>query len=171
MNLDQQIAVHYDELRALAHRILRRGDATLQTTGLVHEVFLKLRASHGTESEAHLMNLAARAMRQVLVDAARKRSSEKHGGELQRITLTARLGNAADDSALDVLAIEQSLAALELSSPILAQVVQLHFFGGVSFPEMSRMLGVTERTLFRYWRTARAHIHADLGGGPEAGDT
>ena len=165
MSLDEQIAAHYDELRARAHRVLSRGDASLQTTGLVHEVFLKLRASHGTDSEVHLMNLAARAMRQVLVDAARKRASEKHGGGLQQVTLSAGFGDGFGDRALDVLSIEQSLATMERDAPLLAQVVQLHFFGGVGFADMSRMMGLNERTLFRYWRTARAQIHADLGGG------
>lgn len=164
MDLDAQIAEHYEALKQLAHRMLRQsGDATLRTTGLVHEVFLKLRATRATDSEAHLLNLAARVMRQVLVDAARRRQNEKHGGDWQRVSLKPSLDAAGDDRAHDVLAIEQSLRALEEQSPTLAQVVELHFFGGLSFPEMSRVLGVNERTLFRYWRTARAHIQADLG--------
>jgi RNA polymerase sigma factor (TIGR02999 family) len=168
MSLNEQIAEHYEALRALAHRLLCRGEGTLRTTALVHEVFLKLRANQGAESEAHLMNLAARTMRQVLVDAARKRTSEKRGGNWQRISLSARVGDdAAQDRAVDVLAIEQSLQKLEIEAPQLAQVVQLHFFGGMSFPDMSRMLGLNERTLFRYWRTARAQMHADLTGAVE----
>lgn len=166
MSINEQIAEHYEELRALAHRLLGRGGGTLRTTALVHEVFLKLRAGDSAESEAHLMNLAARTMRQVLVDAARKRASEKHGGDWQRVSLSIPRadGESTDESALDVLAIEQSLVRLEAQSPMLAQVVHLHFYGGLSFPEMSELLGVNERTVFRYWRTARAQIHADLGG-------
>lgn len=162
MSLDQQIAAHYEELKRLAHRMLLRRDTTVQTTGLVHELFLKLRSHGAAESEAHLMNLAARAMRQVLVDAARRRASEKRGGGRIAVTLTDRVG--VDDSGMeiDVLAIEQSLQKLELSSPQLARVVELHFFGGMGFPEISRLLGVAERTVFRYWRTARAMIQADL---------
>jgi RNA polymerase sigma factor (TIGR02999 family) len=164
MDLDAQIAEHYESLKVLAHRMLRQSrEGTLRTTGLVHEVFLKLRAIRSTESEAHLMNLAARVMRQVLVDAARRRQNEKRGGDWQRVSLKPGLEIAGDDQAHDVLAIEQSLRALELQSPTLAQVVELHFFGGLSFPEMSRVLGINERTLFRYWRTARAQIQADLG--------
>ena len=168
MSINEQIAEHYEELRALAHRLLGRGGGTLRTTALVHEVFLKLRAGTSADAftQAHLMNLAARTMRQVLVDAARKRASEKHGGDWERISLSMPRAeaDAGQEPALDVLAIEQSLVRLEAESPMLAQVVHLHFYGGLSFPEMSALLGVNERTLFRYWRTARAQIHADLSG-------
>lgn len=164
MNLDQQIALHYEELKVLAHRMLLRRHATLQTTALVHELFLKLRSHAGAADEAHLMNLAARAMRQILVDAARRRASEKRGGDQIAVTLTNPLSADEPGLEIDVLALEQSLERLGQSAPELAQVVELHFFGGLSFPEMSRLLGLTERTLFRYWRTARAQIHLDLGG-------
>jgi RNA polymerase sigma factor (TIGR02999 family) len=164
MNLDQQIAQHYEELKRLAHRMLQRGGATLQTTALVHELFLKLRTHCATDSEAHLMNLAARAMRQVLVDAARRRASEKRGGDQAAVTITQRFGGDDRNMGIDVLALEQSLHKLEQSSPDLARLVELHFFGGLSFPEISRLLGVNERTLFRRWRLARAEIHLDLTG-------
>lgn len=173
MDLDAQITEHYAALKQLAHRLLRRsGDGTLRTTALVHEVFLKLRGVGGTASEAHLMNLAARVMRQVLVDAARQRQNEKRGGDWQRVGFEPGLQVAMDDHADDVLAIEQSLRGLEAHSPMLAQVVELHFFGGLSFPEMSRLLGANERTLFRYWRAARAQIQVDLGaaGGIDGSD-
>jgi|GEM_PF-2577536 len=91
MNLDQQIALHYEELKRLAHRMLMRRDATLQTTGLVHELLLKLRSHASVESAAHLMNLAARAMRQILVDAARRRACEKRGGDQLNVTASLRL--------------------------------------------------------------------------------
>ena len=164
MNLDQQIALHYEELKVLAHRMLLRRHATLQTTALVHELFLKLRSHSGATDDAHLMNLAARAMRQILVDAARRRASEKRGGDQIAVTITNQFGADEKGLEIDVLALEQSLHLLEQSAPELAQVVELHFFGGLSFPEMSRLLGLAERTLFRYWRTARAQIYLDLGG-------
>ncbi len=164
MDLDQQIAALYPELKQLAHRLLLRRDATLQTTALVHELFLKLRGHAGTEGDAHLMNLAARAMRQILVDAARRRLAEKRGGDQVSVTITNRFGELDKGMEIDVLALEQSLHKLEQNSPELAQVVELHFFGGLAFPEMARLLGLTERTLFRYWRTARAQIHLDLTG-------
>jgi RNA polymerase sigma factor (TIGR02999 family) len=163
MNLDQQIAQYYEELKLLAHRMLLRRDATLHTTALVHELFLKLRSHGGAEGEAHLMNLAARAMRQILVDAARRRASEKRGGDQVAVTITNRFGAEDKGLEIDVLALEQALHKLEQSSPELAQIVELHFFGGLSFADISRLLGINERTLFRQWRTARAQIHLDLG--------
>jgi RNA polymerase sigma factor (TIGR02999 family) len=151
----------YDDLKRIAHRHLAAGGATLQTTGLVHEAYLKL-AQTNVVDEAHLLNLASRAMRQVLVDMARARGRDKRGAGLQLATLTDRVASDAAVESLDVLALEQSLQRLEDAEPRLAQVVQLHFFGGLSFPEISRVLSVTERTLFRDWRAARALIHADL---------
>lgn len=151
----------YEELKRIAHRHLAAGGATLQTTGLVHEAYLKLAGTRFNDEE-HLCNLASRAMRQVLVDLARARGRDKRGNGLSLVTLTEH-GVPAASQDLDVLALEQSLARLEQADARLAQVVELHFFGGLSFPEMARVLGVTERTLFRDWRTARALIHADLG--------
>ena len=151
----------YDELKRIAHRHLAGGCATLQTTGLVHEAYLKLSRT-AVLDEAHLLNLASRAMRQVLVDLARSRGRDKRGGGLRLETLAERDAPAAAVEELDVLALEQSLTRLEQAEPRLARVVELHFYGGLSFPEISRVLQVTERTLFRDWRAARAMIHADL---------
>lgn len=151
----------YDELKRIAHRHLAAGGQTLQTTGLVHEAYLKLAKSQVID-EAHLLNLASRAMRQVLVDMARSRGRDKRGNGLQLVTLSDGAQVEQPDESIDVLALEQSLLRLEQADPRLAQVVELHFYGGLSFPEMSRVLKVTERTLFRDWRIARAMIHADL---------
>jgi RNA polymerase sigma factor (TIGR02999 family) len=151
----------YEELKRIAHRHLAAGGATLQTTGLVHEVYLKLARAQVVD-EAHLLNLASRAMRQVLVDMARARGRDKRGGALQLVTLGEHVQVEQPGDSIDVLALEQSLQRLERADPRLAQVVELHFFGGLSFPEMSRVLKVTERTLFRDWRAARALIHADM---------
>ena len=155
----------YGELKRIAHRHLDGGGGTLQTTGLVHEAWLKLdRADAAVVNEAHLLNLASRAMRQIVVDAARRRAAEKRGGDALRITLDERIDAVGSGTDVDVLAIEQSLQRLERIEPRLAQVVEMHFFGGLGFAEISRVLGVTERTLFRDWRAARAMILADFGG-------
>lgn len=151
----------YDELKRIAHRHLASGGATLQTTGLVHEAYLKLARAQVVD-EGHLLNLASRAMRQVLVDMARARGRDKRGGALLLVTLDDQIALEAASGGIDVLALEQSMQRLQQVDPRLAQVVELHFYGGLSFPEMSRVLQVTERTLFRDWRTARAMIHADL---------
>ncbi len=155
----------YDELKRIAHRYLSSGGATLQTTALVHEAYLKLARSQALD-EAHLLNLATRAMRQVVVDLARARKRDKRGGELQLVTLNENDTPAPDGNtpgmSIDVLVLEQSLQRLEQAEPRLARVVELHFFGGLSFPEIGRVLNLTERTVFRDWRAARAMIHSDL---------
>jgi RNA polymerase sigma factor (TIGR02999 family) len=157
----------YAELKRIARRQLDGGGHTLQTTGLVHEAWLKLGpAEVAVCSEAHLLNLASRAMRQIVVDTARRRAAEKRGGGALRVTLTGSIEGDGGNQDVDVLSIEQSLQRLEQLEPRLAQVVELHFFGGLQFAEISRVLGVTERTLYRDWRTARALILADLGGTP-----
>jgi RNA polymerase sigma factor (TIGR02999 family) len=157
----------YAELKRIARRHLDGGGNTLQTTGLVHEAWLKLGpADVAVVSEAHLLNLASRAMRQIVVDAARRRQADKRGGGALQVTLSGSLAGEAPGRDVDVLAIEQSLQRLERLEPRLAQVVELHFYGGLQFAEISRVLGVTERTLYRDWRTARALILADLGGAP-----
>lgn len=157
----------YADLKRIARRQLAAGGGTLQTTGLVHEAFLKL-ASAQVVDKAHLLNLASRAMRQVLVDLARRKASEKHGGGLRLQTFGTTGAAAEERDPLDVLALEQCLERLEHADPRLARVVELHFFGGLSFPEMSEVLKVGERTLFRDWRTARAMIHADLSAMADA---
>jgi RNA polymerase sigma factor (TIGR02999 family) len=155
----------YEELKRIAHRHLDGGDGTLQTTGLVHEAWLKLnRGDALVDDPAHLLNLASRAMRQIVVDAARRRHAEKRGAGALRVTLDERIDAPGHGNEVDVLAIEQSLQRLEAVDARLAKVVEMHFFGGLGFAEISRTLGVTERTLFRDWRTARAMILADLGG-------
>ena len=155
----------YEELKRIAHRHLDGRDGTLQTTGLVHEAWLKLNRGEATvEDPAHLLNLASRAMRQIVVDAARRRHAEKRGAGALRVTLDERIDAPGHGNEVDVLAIEQSLQRLEGIDARLAKVVEMHFFGGLGFAEISQALGVTERTLFRDWRTARAMILADLGG-------
>jgi RNA polymerase sigma factor (TIGR02999 family) len=157
----------YAELKRIAHRHLDGGGGTLQTTGLVHEAWLKLGQGRAeVESEAHLLNLASRAMRQIVVDAARRRAADKRGGGALRITLTGSLDGPVENADVDVLAIEQALTRLEQIEPRLAQVVEMHFYGGLEFSEISRALGLTERTVYRDWRAARALILADLGGVP-----
>lgn len=154
----------YAELKRIAHRHLAGGGSTLQTTGLVHEAWLKLkRGDAGVECEAHLLNLASRAMRQIVVDAARRRGAGKRGGDALRVTLTDRLDRATGGAGeVDVLALEQSLQRLERVEPRLAQVVELRFYGGLEFAQIGRLLEVTERTVYRDWRAARALILADL---------
>jgi RNA polymerase sigma factor (TIGR02999 family) len=159
---EQLLPLVYDELRALAHRQRRRAGVanveTLNTTGLVHEVYLKLLGASRIDASgrAHFFALAARAMRQVLVDHARDRKAAKRGGGLwERTTLTAGAW-AREFDGDGVLALEEALAGLE---PRQRQVVECRFFGGMEEQEIAAALGVTERTVQRDWVRARAWLY------------
>ncbi|MDN5924126.1 MAG: ECF-type sigma factor [Xanthomonadales bacterium] len=145
----------YQDLRRRARRWTGRPDATLSTTALVHETFLSLVGTHLTlNDKAHFFRLAALAMRRLLIDAARHRQAQKCGGDLQRVELdTGLIGTV---TSIDMLALDQALAQLANSDPRLAQVVELHFFAGLGFAEIAEQLGLSERTVARDWRAARA---------------
>jgi RNA polymerase sigma factor (TIGR02999 family) len=148
----------YDELKRIAHRHLRVLDAnaTLSTTEVVHEAYLKLARSPSSDwdGRAHFFASASRAMRQVLVDFARRRRAAKRGGDRQPITLRdvqARLEIELDE----VLALDAALDRLDTVAPRLRRVVELRFFGGVPDDDIARMLGVSTRTVERDWLKAR----------------
>jgi len=154
----------YNELRLCAHRQLRiMSGHTLSTTALVHETYLKLAGSPSlpTESRQHFMALSARAMRQVLVDHARRAGADKRGGDALFVTLDDRLP-AAPDEALEVLALDRALSTLEQVDARAARVVHLHFFAGMSFPAIAALENLNERTLKRDWQAARALLAAEM---------
>ena len=166
--IDELMPLVYEELKRMAHYQLRANGAraTLSTTELVHEAFLKLSAGAEIdwEGRAHFFGAASRAMRQVLVDFARRRTAAKRGGELERVTL------GDDDAALDVeldeiLAIDDALDRLNALDPRLRQVVELRFFAALSEVEIARMLGVSQRTIERDWLKARLVLLGALGRG------
>jgi RNA polymerase sigma factor (TIGR02999 family) len=170
--LDRLFPLVYDELRSLARRQLRRGangahGATLQATGLVHEAYLKLADASAldAESRGHFLGVAARAMRQVLMDQARARLAQKRGGEWQRTTLSD--GDDAVEVAMDdMIALNDVLDALETRQ---RQVVEYRFFVGLEEREIADILGVTERTVRRDWVKARAWLVRSLAPqSPEA---
>ena len=170
---DALFASVYQELHRLAHLQLsargRPGD-TLDTTALVHEAYLRLAQPAGLSADdrAHFFNLAARVMRHVVVDYARRRDAAKRSGEHIRIEVGGPGEPAAeDDSRLteDILALDVSLERLEAESPRLARLVELRFFAGLSFAEIGEVQGLTERTAKRDWRKARAFLLAELSGG------
>ena len=154
----------YDMLRALAHRQLRKsGGNTLNTTALVHEAWLKL--MHGEsdfENRAHFFAVAATAMRQILVDHARRRHAQKRGGAAP--AAESALANVGAESNVDeLLAIDAILTKLEALDERLARVVEWRFFGGLDEAEIARALDVDVRTVRRDWRKARAFILGELG--------
>lgn len=169
-SLDTLVPLVYDELRQIAHRHLRRrdsgDDATLATTALVNEVYLKLADQSGGRwvDRAHFLALASVAMRHILIDRARARLASKRGGERARVTLDEE-AMAYDRSPAALLEIEDALTALAATDERLARVVECRFFGGLSEMETAQALGVTTRTVQRDWQKARVLLRRALGDG------
>lgn len=166
---DELFRLAYEELKRMAHHHLRSFDqsATLSTTDLVHESYLKLRqtASADWQGRAHFFGAASRAMRQVLVDFARRRGAEKRGGDAARVSLSeneAVLKFELDD----LLALDEALDRLGTLDERLRQIVELRFFGGFSQREVSELLGVAPRTVERNWLVARLFLLRELEDRP-----
>ena len=155
-------AAVYEELKRAARAQLRRMRDNFQTTALVHEAYLKLGGGQlAAQDRNHLLALSARAMRQVLVDDARARKADKRGGGQDALTLTASLGGV-EKVAVDVLALDELLASLHTLDERAAQIVELRYFGGYEETEIAQMLGLSDRTVRRDWRKARAFLLAEL---------
>jgi RNA polymerase sigma factor (TIGR02999 family) len=169
--LDRLVPLVYDELKRRAHWQLVGGDSSLSTTALVHETYLKLLDASAVvaENRAHFYHVAAKAMRQIVVDYARKRLAAKRGGGARPLCLDeARLGVV--EQAEEVVALHAALDRLEGLDPRLAEVVELRFFGGLSVEEVAEALAVTPRTVKRDWRKARTFLYQEMrGGGVGAG--
>ncbi len=148
----------YDELRHLAHRQIRRfgGSPTLSTTALVHEAYLKLApGTGGFNDRGHFLGLAARAMRQVIVDYARERQALKRGGGQRAEPLPDEPPDPADVQAERILVLADALGRLALEDERAARVVECRFFAGYSEDETAEALGVSARTVERDWVRAR----------------
>jgi RNA polymerase sigma factor (TIGR02999 family) len=160
----QLFTLLYDELRRCAHRQLAGAQATLSTTALVNETYVKLVAAADLrlESRRHFMALSARAMRQVLVDHARRSGAERRGGDASFVTLDDDIAHAPHE-AFEVLALDRALGELEGIDARAARVVQLHFFGGLTFAAIAELEGLNERTVKRDWQAAR-HVLAQIMG-------
>jgi RNA polymerase sigma factor (TIGR02999 family) len=166
LSLDRLLPLVYNELRAIAHRQLGArggGGGTLQTTGLVHEAYLKLVDHSRAEAKdrAHFFALASVAMRHVLVDRAKARVALKRGGVQQRITLDEER-IAVNDQPEALLQLHEALNRLAELQPRLAQVVECRFFGGLTEDEIAEALGVTVRTVQRDWAKARMLLRHEL---------
>jgi len=162
--LDQLFSVTYEELRRLASSV-RRGDpsATLSPTALVNEAWLKLAKSPdvGATSRLHFKRIAARAMRQLLVEAARRRNSGKRGGA--KITATFDSEFQPKPSGEDeLLALNTALEELARMNPRQSMMVESRFFGGLDIPETAALLNVSEATVLRDWRAAKAWLTHEL---------
>ena len=162
--LDLLFSVTYEELRRLASSV-RRSDpgATLSPTTLVNEAWLKLASSPpmAVTSHLHFKRIAARAMRQVLVEAARRHSAEKRGGGMAVVTFDDSI-SATVTHADEFLALDAALEELRLLHPRQAMIVESRFFGGLDIDETAQLLEVSEATIVRDWRAARAWLAHEL---------
>ena len=157
----QLLPLVYDELRQLAAQRLaqEKPGQTLQATALVHEAYLRL---IGTESlpwnsRGHFFSAAAEAMRRILIDRARRRKTQRHGGQCERVDLwETRLAAPAEDDQL--LAVDEALELLEEQHPAQAQVVKLRYFGGMTNEEVAQSLNLSVSTVKTYWTFARAWL-------------
>ena len=165
-SLGRVFAELYPELRRIAQARLRDDSATLTPTALVHDTFLKMTAgaSLSLENRRHFFTCAARAMRLILVDRARRAAAMKRGGEQQRVTLDDKLaGDHGID--LEVLALDRALDQLKQRKGEQAEVVELYCFAGLNFADVAALMNCSESTAKRHWSRARAYLHAQVAGG------
>lgn len=162
---DRLMPLVYDELQEIARRQLRgeRSNHTLDTSALTHEVYLKLvdQSQVDWKNRAHFFDLAARAMRQILIDYARKRNAEKRGGDWTRTTLSTR-NLRVDVQMGELLGLDEGLRRLQKMDERASRVVELRFFGGMTEDAVAEVLDVSTRTVQRDWRKARAWLYKEL---------
>jgi RNA polymerase sigma factor (TIGR02999 family) len=163
--LDRLFDLVYRELRGLAHRHLYgQSPSTLSTTVLVHEAYLRLAraAAQSLQDRQHFFAVASRAMRQIVIDHARRRTAEKRGGGLKPIDVDD-VQIAVEGRAEELVALDAALHKLEAADPRLGTLVEMRFFGGRTLEEIAELTGRSERTLKRDWRRARAFLYRELG--------
>ena len=170
-SLSELVPSMYDELRRLARRILarERRNHTLQPSALVHEAYMRLAAQRGQGfvSRAHFLALAARMMRRILVDHARRRNADRRGGGSIAVTLDEDILVAAPEAGVDILRLHEALKELSRLDPRQGRVVELRFFGGLTVEETAGILEISEPTVNRDWQTARIFLrHALRSEGP-----
>lgn len=165
-SLEALVPIVYDELRRLAASYLRRErpGQTLQATALVHDVYLRLLqdANLSWQNRAHFFGIAARSMRQILIERARARRAEKRGGDQVRVTFDPGLLVANAGSEIDLEALDEALRKLEAQDAELARVVEVRFFGGLSIEEAAEALAMSPATVKRRWTIAKAWLAREL---------
>jgi RNA polymerase sigma factor (TIGR02999 family) len=167
---DALMPLVYDELRRIARKNLsgQRSDHTLQATALVHEAYLRLvnRKAVNWQGRAHFFALAAKMMRQILVDHARMRNASKRGGGSITLVLDEEVGFAKGTS-LDLIELDNAMKRLAALDGRQCQIVELRFFGGLSIEEAARVVDVSPATAKREWATARVWLHHAMENGVE----
>lgn len=162
---DELLELVYQELRQLAtHRMAQEPPGqTLQPTALVHEAWLRLIGSENVSfaNRAHFFSAAAEAMRRILIDRARRRNTQRHGGEYQHVDL-ADCDLAAPQADDQLLAINDALEKLTQSRPVIAEVVKLRYFGGRTNEEVAQILDISLSTVKNYWAFARAWLLQEI---------
>lgn len=162
---DALLSEAYAELRRIAGAYMRRErpGQTLQPTALVHEAYVRLARQHPRfENRAHFCAIAARAMRQILVERARARHADKRGGGAIRITLDDQLGAAAPAAEVDLVAVDEALTRLAAIDQRQARIVELRFFAGLNVEETAAALELSPATVKRDWSVARAWLAREL---------
>ena len=163
---DELLGLVYEPLRAIAGRHLNRERQghTLQPTALVNELYLKLvdQRRVAWNDRAHFFAVAAQVMRRILVDHARRRNSDKRGGDLIPVTIGAALELAASSENFDVVALDAALEQLEKIFPQQARIVELRFYAGLTIDETAEVMGISPATISREWTMARAWLKRAL---------
>jgi RNA polymerase sigma-70 factor (ECF subfamily) len=164
---DQLFTLVYDELRMLASGYMRRerSDHTLQTTALVNEAYLKLvgQKSYKIENRLHFFAVAARVMRQILIDYARARGSSWRGGGATKLSLD-EVAILSEERAVELIALDEALKEMAQIDARQSQIVELRFFGGLTLAETARFLNVSPDTVTRDWNMAKAWLYRRING-------
>ena len=168
LDSDDLLTIAYDELRSIAAGVLgaRVGGNTLQPTALVHELYLRLAKRNDCQwqDRAHFLAIAAKAMRQILIDHARRKHADKRGGGWRRVTLSKTL-DLAPVIDMDLVALNDALESLAQLHDRQARIVELRFLAGMTIPEVAHVLELSEKTIKDDWRMARAWLLQKLSDG------
>ncbi|MDM7921801.1 MAG: sigma-70 family RNA polymerase sigma factor [Pyrinomonadaceae bacterium] len=166
--LDELMPIVYSELRRMARNYMRRQSPghTLQTTGLVNEAYMRLVDSNRVnwQDRNHFFAVSAQLMRRILVDFARRKNSQKRGGDQIMVTLDERVDKAAE-SGTDLVALDEALTRLAEFSPRQSRIVELRYFAGLTEEQVADTLGVSSRTVRRDWNLAKAWLYRELQPG------
>ncbi len=165
--LDELFPLVYDELRRVAEHQLRqeRDGHTLQPTALVHEAYLRLIGQHSVDwrNRAHFFSIAAEMMRRILVNYAIERHAEKRGGHATKLALDEAV-NFAEQREVDLVLLDEALTRLAVIDPTQSRIVELRFFGGLTIEEVAEVLELSDSTIKREWRVAKAWLYRQISG-------